>query len=87
MDRDYEVDQTVAVKDYCGNETKWILGMIRDKTGPVSYRVEVAPDVNWRRHADQIHDSQLHMKEGTVQLEGVFNFPPSLVGKKPSGRD
>ena len=66
VDRDYEVGQTVAVKDYRGNETKWIPGMISDKTGPVSYRVEVAPDVNWRRHTNQIQGSQLHMKEGIM---------------------
>ena len=45
-DRDYAVGQTVAVKDYRGNDPKWIPGTIIDKTGPVSYRVEVAPDVN-----------------------------------------
>ena len=66
VDRDYEVGQTVAVKDYRENETKWIPGMISDKTGPVSYRVEVAPDVNWRSHTDQIQGSQLHMKEGIM---------------------
>ena len=66
VDRDYEVGQTVAVKDYRGNDPKWIPGTISDKTGPVSYRVEVGPDVNWRRHADQIQDSHLHVKEGVM---------------------
>ena len=65
-DRDYAVGQTVAVKDYRGNDPKWIPGTISDKTGPVSYRVEVAPDINWRRHADQIQDSHLHVKEGIM---------------------
>ena len=65
-DRDYAVGQMVAVKDYRGNGPKWIPGTISDKTGPVSYRVEAAPDVSWRRHADQIYDSHLHVKEGIM---------------------
>ena len=65
-DRDYAVGQTVAVKDYGGNDPKWIPGTTIDKTGRVSYRVEIAPDINWRRHADQIQDSHVHVKEGIM---------------------
>ena len=76
VDRDYMVGQTVAVKDYRGNDTKWIPGTISDKTGPVSYRVEVGPDVKWRRHADQIQDSHLYVKEGILSdINTGVNLP------------
>ena len=76
VDRDYMVSQTVAVKAYRGNDPKWILGTISYKTGPVSNRVGVGPDVKWRRHADQIQDSHLHMKEGIMShLNTGVNLP------------
>ena len=43
---------------YRGGE-KWIPAKIASKTGPVSYRVQVDPTTEWRRHADQIIESNI----------------------------
>ena len=57
-------------------QTKFAGGIISDKTGPVSYRAEVGPDVKWRRHADQIQDSHLHVKEGILSdINTGVNLP------------
>ena len=48
----FEPGQTVLVKNLRGLP-KWLPGKIIEKTGPVSYRVEVQGQV-WRRHTDQL---------------------------------
>ncbi|XP_053390286.1 uncharacterized protein K02A2.6-like [Mercenaria mercenaria] len=44
---------SVLIRDYRDNE-KWIPGVVKTKTGPVSYNVEIYTGVTWRRHADQL---------------------------------
>ena len=56
-DRQYELGESVSVKDYRADTDKWIPGVIHRKTGPVSYQVEIAPHVFWRRHTDQIQNA------------------------------
>lgn len=84
FDRNYDIGQSVSVKDYRNNETKWIPGVIREKTGPVSYRVEVAPEVAWRRHADQIQDSNIEFHRGImtdVNLPEVVKIEDKILSK------
>ena len=52
--REFEVGQSVLVRNL-REGPKWLPGTIVEKTGPVSYRVEVS-DQRWRRHADQLLD-------------------------------
>ncbi|XP_021353194.1 uncharacterized protein K02A2.6-like [Mizuhopecten yessoensis] len=54
----FEVGEKVSVRDYRGNR-KWLSGKISEQTGPVSYRVEIAPGILWRRHVDQIRNAQI----------------------------
>ena len=54
----FEPGQSVMMRDYRGKD-KWIPGMIAQRTGPVSYRVQVDPSTQWRRHADQIVTSHI----------------------------
>jgi hypothetical protein len=49
---------SIVVIDYRGNN-KWTSGTIKQKTRPMSYRVETEAGSEWRRHADQILDSKL----------------------------
>ena len=51
------IGQAVSVRNYRGKE-KWIQGIVRARTGPVSYQVEIAPNVIWRRHIDQLLASE-----------------------------
>lgn len=50
--RDLPLRAAVWVRDFSGRE-KWLPGTVIDKTGPLSYRVEVAGNV-WRRHVDHL---------------------------------
>ncbi|XP_053390655.1 uncharacterized protein LOC128553501 [Mercenaria mercenaria] len=58
-DRNFDIGDCVTIRDYRSGRDTWIPGKINMKTGPVSYRVEIAPGVSWRRHADQIRRSEL----------------------------
>ena len=54
--RDFQVGQSVSVRDYRGSR-KWIPGVIMAKTGPLSYQVKIGPGSIWRRHVDQLLDA------------------------------
>ena len=65
--RTFEPGQTVIVRDYRpSTKLNWVPGTISEKTGPVSYRVQVGHDATWRRHLDQIQNSSLSPKGGSV---------------------
>ena len=57
--------QTVSVRDYRG-ETKRIPGVIQQQTGPVSYKVEISPNTTWRRHSDQLRDSNFNQPAAQI---------------------
>ncbi|XP_056008453.1 uncharacterized protein LOC125667469 [Ostrea edulis] len=55
--RAFEPGREVIVRDYRKNaKSNWVSGTISEQTGPVTYRVEVAPGQTWRRHIDQIQE-------------------------------
>jgi len=56
--RTFSLGDCVAIRDYRGND-KWTFGYVKNKTGPVSYQVEVSPGVLWRRHVDQLRDTKV----------------------------
>ena len=66
------IGQAVSVRNYRGKE-KWIQGIVRARTGPVSYQVEIAPNVIWRRHIDQLLASE--NINDTQDLEPVTDIP------------
>ena len=47
------IGQAVSVRSYRGKK-KWIHRIVRARTGPLSYQIEVVPNVIWRRHIDQL---------------------------------
>ncbi|CAH0725616.1 unnamed protein product, partial [Brenthis ino] len=49
-----EVGDTVLARDYRTSSNKWSEGVVTDKTGPSSYKVDVGEGLKWRRHQDQI---------------------------------
>lgn len=53
-DRQFEVGESVLVRDYRKGEEKWAQGVVREKTGPVSYKVNVGSPGVWKRHVDQM---------------------------------
>ena len=49
---------------------KWVEGNITHKTGPVSYKVRVSNDLQWRRHQDQIVPLK-QKKKGCLYLNPI----------------
>ncbi|KAG7294716.1 hypothetical protein JYU34_022785 [Plutella xylostella] len=45
---------TVLARDYSARGGKWTEGKLVEQTGPVSYKVDVGREVQWRRHSDQL---------------------------------
>ncbi|CAG2213160.1 unnamed protein product [Mytilus edulis] len=73
--------ETVAVRDYRG-PNKWTSGLVTKREGPLNYQVEVSPNSIWKRHADQIRNSDFNDKQGeeikndkTVELEIIPDEP------------
>ena len=55
--RQFEVGEEVFVQNFRG-EPKWLAGTVVEKTGPVSYRVQVG-EMLWKKHVDQIRGGYL----------------------------
>ena len=51
-DRGFEVGEPVMAKDYRNRGSVWTKGVIQDRLGPVTYRVQVEK-LLWKRHIDQ----------------------------------
>lgn len=43
----------MLARNYRGDH-KWTPAKVKERTGPLSYTVEIAPDTIWRRHIDQL---------------------------------
>ena len=50
--KEFEEQETVWARNYRGKD-KWMPGVVLQKTGPVSYQVQVQ-GMRWRRHAEQL---------------------------------
>ena len=82
--RDFNVGQTVSVRDYRDRSPKWIPGVIVEKTGPLSYRVKVGPGSIWRRHVDQLLASEISQPVTFQQShESMFPVLPSVTARAP----
>ena len=78
--RTFEPGQSVY-RDYRKHHDRWTSGNIVAKTGPVSYTVEVAPGVTWRRHTDQLRASNVPITQETfipprTSVEQTISQPP-----------
>ncbi|KXJ07253.1 Uncharacterized protein K02A2.6 [Exaiptasia diaphana] len=51
--RQIALGDTVMARDYRG-DYKWRQGQVIEKTGPLMYKVQVSPNLIWRRHIDQL---------------------------------
>ena len=51
----FEVGEPVMAKDYRNRGSVWTKGVIQDRLGPVTYRVQVG-NLFWKRHIDQLRE-------------------------------
>ncbi|XP_051962904.1 uncharacterized protein K02A2.6-like [Xyrauchen texanus] len=66
--RDFNVGDSVLVRDYRRGEEKWKTGTVSSQSGPVSYTVQVDGSQSWKRHADQMLDCHPEITENTEPL-------------------
>ncbi|XP_048770688.2 uncharacterized protein K02A2.6-like [Ostrea edulis] len=81
--RQCSVGDSVLVRDYRGDQ-KWTRGVVSEQTGPVSYKVDVTPRSEWRRHTDQIIKSAANSNDAPVQqpdVETHLDVPESIADK------
>ncbi|XP_062616769.1 uncharacterized protein LOC134278467 [Saccostrea cucullata] len=74
--RQFNTGDKVAVRDYRSHSEKWIAGTIDSKTGPLSYKVEIAPGTTWRRHTDQIRSADF---TNSAQIPPTLNLDQQLI--------
>lgn len=53
--RGFEIGEPVMVKDYRNRGSAWTKGVVQDRLGPVTYRVQVEK-LLWKRHVDQLRE-------------------------------
>ena len=68
--RSFEEGQQVMVRDFHPNKPKWIPGTVVQKSGPLSYVINVGPGIDWKRHVD-------HIRESLAQADSELN-PPDI---------
>ncbi|CAB4017152.1 PREDICTED: LOW QUALITY PROTEIN: uncharacterized protein K02A2.6-like [Paramuricea clavata] len=56
------IGQTVMARNYSGKD-KWLPGIVRAQTGPLSYEIKVGPNRIWRRHIDQLRASSVKVND------------------------
>lgn len=59
--RQLEIGDSVLARDYRGDH-KWVPVKVKERTGPLPYKVEIAPDTIWRRHIDQLRRSNVSLE-------------------------
>ena len=77
--RELFIGQRVMERNLCAGN-KWIPGTIMEKTGPLSYLVQVAGGQTWKCHIDQLtqmDDSPQQEKPTNRDKETMIRFPPS----------
>ena len=90
--RQLEQGQKVYVKNFGGGPT-WLPGVVQDRTGPVSYRVQMEDGREIRRHVDHLRNRQEGETWGGGQtfVEGPSTTreltPPLQQNEEPRGRE
>ena len=78
--RTFDAGQSVWAQNYRPGE-KWLPGVVMERVGPVSYRVEVQGQV-WRRHVDQLLQREERVGDSPMSDPVISNDIP-LTGEPP----
>ena len=79
MTSHFSIGQRVIARNYTGN-SKWVPGIVRAQLGPLSYEVEIGPNLVWRRHTDQLKDSNAPVTDNHTPVFHPLPFP-ALIHK------
>ena len=72
--RHFAIGQRVIARNYTG-KSKWVPGIVRARLGPLSYEVEIGPNLVWRRHTDQLRDSNVPVTDRHPPVSYPLPFP------------
>ena len=81
--RQLEVGDSVMTRDYRG-DLKWRSGLIVSKTGPLTYEVQVAPGIIWRRHIDQLKPTAVEHTVEVTDTDTVEVSQPEVASTPPA---
>ena len=81
--RQLEVGDSVMSQDYRG-DLKWRSGLIVSKTGPLTYEVQVAPGIIWRRHIDQLKPTAVDHTVEVTDTDTVEVSQPEVASTPPA---
>ena len=81
--RQLEVGDSVMSQDYRG-DLKWRSGLIVSKTGPLTYEVQVAPGIIWRRHIDQLKPTAVKHTVEVTDTDTVEVSQPEVASTPPA---
>ena len=72
--RHFSIGQRVIARNYNG-KSKWVPGIVRTQLGPLSYEVEIGPNLVWRRHTDQIKDANVPVADNHTPVIQPLKVP------------
>lgn len=78
--QEFYVGNQVLAKNFLDGD-KWIPGVVVERTGPLSYIVQIQTGALWRRHVDQLRDGS-EVKEGNWNKSHQDTYIPSSSGKQ-----
>ena len=81
--RQLEVGDSVMSQDYKG-DLKWRSGLIVSKTGPLTYEVQVAPGIIWRRRIDQLKPTAVEHTVEVTDTDTVEVSQPEVASTPPA---
>ena len=64
-------------RNYNG-KSKWIPVVVHPQLGPLSYEVELGPNLVWCRHTDQIKDSNVPVTDSNTPVIQPLPFQPPV---------
>ena len=79
--RYFDDGQSIITRDYREKGNKWTSGIIKEREGTLMYKVEIEPGTIWRRHIDQLRDSEINennIAKPEIALPSV-NIPSTTV--------
>ena len=68
----FSIGQKVIARNYAEHST-WVPGIVCTQLGPLSYEVEIEPNLIWRRHTDQLKACNVRVTDPSP----VFHPVPS----------
>jgi hypothetical protein len=72
--RQLSIGQTVMARNYSGKD-KWLPGIVRATTGPLSYEIKVGPSRICRHHIDELRASSVKVND---QSDDTAELHPEL---------